>query len=458
MPDLKPKDIGKYWKNIADTFTDGLLIMDTMGRFIAANRAAEKLTGYTEKELLSRDCRILNCTDCRIIGEGPGEKWCMLFSKGIVREKKCLITHKNRRTVHIIKSGTVLRDPRGEIIGAVETIRDISQIVRQQREIRTLRQAFQLDEGYYGIIGKSQVMQNLFGLIENLAYSDAPVMITGESGTGKELAALAIHDSGPRRGNPFIRVNCAALNENLLESELFGHVKGAFTGANKDRVGRFEAAHEGSIFLDEIGDMPLPLQVKLLRVLEEKEIERVGEHKPIPVDVRIISATNRNLEELVRQGKFREDLYFRINVFPLRCPSLAERREDIPALVRHFIRQNSKQSGKKIVGVTPEAMERLTTYSWPGNVRELRNAIDYAFVLCPGGAIGIEHLPATISAKQNREAYGFYKTANHEEEKARLLEALRHNGWNQSKTARQLGVSRVTVWKRMKKHGIKRPD
>ena len=209
-------------------------------------------------------------------------------------------------------------------------------------------------------------------------------MIYGESGTGKELVARAIHEVSNRNPNPFIKVNCASLNENLLESEFFGHVKGAYTGADKGRIGRFEAAHGGTIFLDEIGDIPMSTQVKLLRVLEEKEIERVGDHKPIKVDVRIISATNRNLDKLLAEGYFREDLFFRINVFPLRIPSLKERREDIPTIVQNFIRQNNDRTDKKKLGMTPEAMDKLIEYAWPGNVRELRNAIEYAFVLCPG--------------------------------------------------------------------------
>ena len=227
-------------------------------------------------------------------------------------------------------------------------------------------------------------------------------MIHGQSGTGKELVARAIHEESPRNKKPFIKVNCAALNENLLESELFGHEKGAYTGADRTRIGRFEAAHEGTIFLDEIGDIPLSTQVKLLRVLEEKEIERVGDHKPISVDVRIISATNKDLDAMIGEGLFREDLFFRINVFPLNCPSLAERLEDIPPIVQNFIDQNRTKGGKEILGLTPEAMEALLAYPWPGNVRELRNAIEYAFVLCSGDWIGKEHLPPKIATVGKR--------------------------------------------------------
>ncbi|MBC2714361.1 MAG: sigma 54-interacting transcriptional regulator [Desulfobacteraceae bacterium] len=450
-------NVENYWKTIIDTLHDGLLVFDTRGRFIAANTAAEKLTGYTAAELKGKDCRILNCTGCKIIATGEKEKWCTLFSKGQVRDKKCLITHKDRRTVHLMKSGTVLRDPNGEIVGVVEILTDISQIIRQQQEIKNLRQTFHLSDGYHGIMGKSPVLHNLFELIENVSQTFAPVMIQGESGTGKELVARAIHEAGPRRDCPFIKVNCAALNDNLLESELFGHVKGAFTGADRNRIGRFEASHEGSIFLDEIGDIPISTQVKLLRVLEEKKIERVGDHKTIPVDVRIITATNKNLEALVENGTFREDLFFRINVFPLNCPSLTQRKEDIPIIVQHFIRQNSQDSGKKILGVTPKAMDALTSYLWPGNVRELRNAIDYAFVLCPGGGIGIEHLPVKITSLNDCLPVDNAPIPGHSKDRESLLQILRDVSWNQSETARKLGVSRVTVWKRMKKYNIRRP-
>ncbi len=449
-------NIGDHWKTIFNTLHDGLIVVDTNGRIVAVNPAGEQITGYTARELEGRTCRILNCTGCKFMGEGPGEKWCRLFSAGTVRDKKCLITKKDRRTVHILKSARVLRDENGEKIGAVETLTDISQIIRQQREIESLRQTYQLDEGFHGILGKSPVMVNLFEMIDNVAQSEAPVMISGESGTGKEMVARAIHEAGPRRDKPFIKVNCAALNESLLESELFGHVKGAFTGADRSRIGRFEAAHEGTILLDEIGDIPLSTQVKLLRVLEEKKIERVGEHHQVPVNVRIITATNKNLEQLVRMGSFREDLYFRINVFPIRCPKLVERAEDIPMLVRHFIRRNMNNSEKKILGVTPEALEKLTSYTWPGNIRELRNTIEYAFVLCPGGSIDVDHMPARVVGGHAEASVGAAK-AGDAEDRARLEQTLRQTGWNQSETARILGVSRVTVWKKIKKYDIARP-
>ncbi len=447
-------DLSKHWKTVVNTLYDGIMVVAPDGKILAMNPAAERLTGYKSEELIGKSCRELDCTGCEIIGKGPGEKWCGLYARGDVRAKKCTITNKENRLVNVIKNASVLRDDGGNIIGAVETLTDMSEIVRKQQEILELRKSLHLDEGYHGLFGKSIIMQSLYELIDSVGLTDAPVMIYGESGTGKELAARAIHEVSNRNMNPFIKVNCASLNENLLESELFGHVKGAYTGADKDRIGRFEAAHGGTIFLDEIGDIPMTTQVKLLRVLEEKEIERVGDHKSIKVDVRIISATNRNLEKLLAEEHFREDLFFRINVFPLKIPSLRERREDIPILVENFIRQNNDRTDKKKLGITPAAMEKLLMYDWPGNIRELRNAIEYAFVLCPGGEIGINHLPVKIASGVKDEEKFFRPSPDKTGRKEELIKILKETGGNRSEAARRLGVSRVTVWKLMKKYQI----
>lgn len=448
-------EIAKYWKTIVDTLQDALMVLDPVGNILAVNPAAERLTGYSADELIGNNCRTLNCTGCDIYGRGEGKQWCSLFVSGEVRAKKCLISDKNRRAVHVVKNASVLRDADGHLLGAVETLTDISEIVRQKQEIDSLRRSCRLEDGHHGLLGESPPMQDLFELIENVAQTVAPVLVHGQSGTGKELVARAIHEESPRSAKPFIKVNCAALNENLLESELFGHEKGAYTGADRTRIGRFEAAHEGTIFLDEIGDIPLSTQVKLLRVLEEKEIERVGDHKPISVDVRIISATNKDLEKLISLGKFREDLFFRINVFPLSCPSLVRRLEDIPVIVNNFIEMNTSKGNKEIRGVTPEAMEALLAYTWPGNVRELRNTIEYASILCPGGWIGKEHLPPKINMDPNiAPSNTRSSTASWQEERDKLIDTLRRFRGNQSETARALGVSRVTIWKRIKKYEI----
>ena len=448
-------DISKYWKTIVDTLQDGVMVVDPGGTVLAMNPSAERLTGYPAGELVGKNCRMLDCTGCEIFGKGRAEKWCGLYAKGDVRAKKCQITNKEHRTVEVIKNATTLRDENGKIIGAVETLTDMSDLVRQQMEIMSLRKSLQMDEGFHGLIGKSSSMQNLIELIENVAMTQSPVMITGESGTGKELVARAIHESSARSQKPFVNVNCAALNENLLESELFGHVKGAYTGADHTRIGRFEAAHEGTIFLDEIGDIPLATQVKLLRALEEKEIERVGDNTPIKVDVRVISATNQDLEASINTGTFREDLYFRVNVFPMSCPPLRDRVEDIPLIVQNFIRGNNLKSGKKILGLTPGAIEKMTGYGWPGNIRELRNAIEYAFVLCAGGGIDANHLPPKIAGTAVEcTATETGASEKYQRKKEALLQALRQSQGNRTQAANILGVSRVTVWKQIKKFNI----
>jgi two-component system response regulator HydG len=298
-------------------------------------------------------------------------------------------------------------------------------------------------------------MKQVFDLIKNVAQSDAPVIILGESGTGKELVAEAIHEIGPRKNRPFVKVNCAALNESLLESELFGHVKGAFTGALRGRAGRFEAAQGGDLFLDEIGDLPLVTQVKLLRVLEEKVIERVGDNRPVSVDVRIITATNRNLKALVEKGRFRDDLYFRINIIPITLPPLRDRINDIPILAQAFLEHIRLKSGKDIQGISDDAMDVLLRYHWPGNVRELKGAFEYAFVTCHGSLIEPHHFPNSIfegpAAREDNKRVALDPT---EVKRTELIEALKKAGGNQSEAARILGVSRVTVWNRMKRFGI----
>jgi transcriptional regulator with GAF, ATPase, and Fis domain len=322
------------------------------------------------------------------------------------------------------------------------------------------------------MIGKSAIMQKVFDVIQKAAKSETPVIIYGESGTGKELVARAIHELGKRKEGSFVQFNCAALNEALLESELFGHIKGAFTGAYRHRQGRFEAADGGDIFLDEIGDVPLSIQVKLLRVLETKQFEHVGDDRPISVDVRVITATNKNLEELIAQKRFRDDLYFRINVFPIHLPPLRKRSEDIPLLVNTFIRRMRSRTGKDISRLTPAAMERFMQYHWPGNIRELKSALEFAFVIAEGEVIDIDQLPPKIAEPQrqffspghqlsigidhNKTMETTILSSNPRDpaEKRMLIEALKKTNGNQSQAARILGINRVTVWNRMKKYGI----
>ncbi|OEU64387.1 MAG: sigma-54-dependent Fis family transcriptional regulator, partial [Desulfobacterales bacterium PC51MH44] len=330
---------------------------------------------------------------------------------------------------------------------------DITEIIEKDIQLEAYRRELRSEDSFHGILGASDPMQQVFDMIANASQSDAPVIIFGESGTGKELISKAIHDVGKRKRKPFVKVNCAALTESLLESELFGHVKGAFTGAYQNREGKFEAARGGDIFLDEIGDLPLATQVKLLRVIEEKIIERVGDNKPIHIDVKIISATNKDLLQLVKQGAFREDLFYRINVIPITVTPLRERVEDIPILAESFFQRIQLKSGKTINGISNNAMEVLTNYHWPGNVRELKSAFEYAFVTCQETLIQPYHLPPAIF--QAKKPKSKKTTINREEmKKKKLIVALEQSGGNQSEAARILGVSRITIWNQIKRYKI----
>ncbi|MCL6622418.1 MAG: sigma 54-interacting transcriptional regulator [Syntrophobacterales bacterium] len=441
-----------YWATVLNTMTDGLMIVDPQGTILAVNRAMESLTGYPAAELVGQPCSILECDACKDLKpQGPGQQ-CNLFRLGQVTRIRCTLRKKDGTPLIFLKNAAVLRNQGGRVIGGVETLTDLTEILSRDEVICRLRRELAREDTFQGLIGRTPVMRQLFQLLRSAAASEAPVLLTGESGTGKELAAAALHHLSPRARGPFIRVNSAALTESLLESELFGHVKGAFTGADRTRVGRFEAAHGGSIFLDEIGDLPLTTQAKLLRVLQEKTIERVGDHTPIPVDARIITATNQDLARLMAQGRFREDLFYRIGVIPIHLPPLRERREDIPLLAETFIQRAALKSGKAITGLSKPALDRLLAYEWPGNVRELMNVIDYAFVLCPQGLIEPEHLPASLAGGTAALPPPWQPRGgqNRAERRELLLQALIRAGGRKAEAARLLGISRVTLWKWLK--------
>lgn len=445
-----------YWETVIDTMMDGLMVVDPEGVIISINNAMENLTGYSKGELVGQSCAILDCDACFGTRAEGHDKYCALFKEGHVSRRKCMLRKKDGKPLYVHKNAALLKDSSGTVIGGVETLTDLTEVVSKDRVITRLRRELSGKDGFKGILGTSPPMQQIFDLISSAAQSEAPVIIYGDSGTGKELVAAAIHKLGVRRKGPFIKVNCAALSESLLESELFGHVKGAFTGADRTRMGRFEAANGGDIFLDEIGDLPLSTQVKLLRVLQEKEIEKVGDHRPLSIDVRILAATNKDLNRLMEEGRFRQDLYYRIGVIPIMIPPLRERREDIPLLVESFINRIRLKTDKPISGMSREAMELLMDYDWPGNVRELMNVIEYAFVLCSEGEIMSNHLPArvsgqTVSTVPRRRVF---QQLDANEERRRLMEALTAAGGNKSEAARILGISRVTLWKRLKAYDI----
>ncbi|GAB7082004.1 sigma-54 dependent transcriptional regulator [Megalodesulfovibrio paquesii] len=339
-----------------------------------------------------------------------------------------------------------LQDAGQRRLGAVLLVRDITRLAGLERALKD-RQSFRK------IIGKSKQMQDMFQLVEELAKTDTSVLITGPSGTGKELVAEALHMSGPRASQQLVKVNCSALSENLLESELFGHVRGAFTGAVRDKIGRFKLAHRGTIFLDEIGDISPRIQLHLLRVLQEKEFERVGDTDTIKVDVRIIAATNVDLREKVRRGEFREDLFYRLKVVELQLPALKDRREDIPLLLDHFMALFARQLNKHIHGISEEALALIMDYHWPGNIRELKHALEHAFILCRGERIELEHLPKELREAAGAGAAGISSPAVSLDVQA-LRDALVRTGGNKAKAARLLGISRQTIYRKLEEFGI----
>ncbi len=398
---MNTQEINRYLKNIIGTMNEGLLLVAPDGTMLMVNKAFEELTGYKAEEVVGRPCTLLNCDACETTLKKDGPSWCSLFEKGQVIKKRCSLIKKDGSCLAVLKNASLLKDDDGLPLGAVETLTDISEVERLDQEVHHLSHQLEIKNSFQGIVGNSPVMQKVYQVVQKAALSDAPVIIYGESGTGKELVARAIHLMGRRKEAPFVQLNCAALNEALLESELFGHIKGAFTGAYRHRIGRFEAAHEGDLFLDEIADIPVATQVKLLRVLETKQFERVGDHRPISVDVRIITATNKDLQEMIDGKRFREDLFFRINVIPIHLPPLRERLEDVPLLVNAFVERLRERTGKRITGLSPESMDRFMSYSWPGNVRELKSALEYAFVIAEKGIIDLGQLPHPLAFASN---------------------------------------------------------
>ncbi|MCU0727154.1 MAG: sigma-54 dependent transcriptional regulator [Planctomycetes bacterium] len=343
-------------------------------------------------------------------------------------------------------------------------IDSMRQIVRQHAEKQALaRRNEELEKrldvrfGFAGIIGKSPEMQRIFELLQQISPTNATVLIIGESGTGKELIAKAIHQNSRRKHGPFVAINCAALSEGVLESELFGHVKGAFTGALRSHEGKFEYASGGTLFLDEVGDMPLPLQAKLLRVIEEREIVRVGANQPIPIDVRLLAATNQHLRGLVEERKFREDLFFRLNVVAIELPPLRERTGDIPLLVHSAIREFSEVHGKRVSGLRPEVMNVLTSYGWPGNVRELRNTVESMVIVSRGEDLTVSDIPSAVARAAGGDAAALPagEVLKIEDMERRLIEAaLRDSGGNREQAAQKLGISERTLYRKIKSYEL----
>jgi PAS domain S-box-containing protein len=433
---------------LLDSINEGVFTVDLNWRITAFNRAAERITGISRKDALGQAC-------CDVFYANICEKDCALrrtfdTDRPTANATAHIINRAGRR-VPIRISAAILRDDDAKIIGGVETFQDLSQI-------ELLRKKLQSRYTFEDIIGRSAVMKRLFEILPRIAESSSTVLIEGASGTGKELFARAIHNISPRRKNRFVAVNCAALPDTLLESELFGHKAGAFTDAKRDKTGRFALADGGTIFLDEIGDISPALQVRLLRVLQDHVVEPLGAAKPVQVNVRVLAATNKNLAGLVQTGKFRDDLYYRIRVVHLILPELRQRREDIPLLVDHLVSKFNRLQEKDIAGVSLEVMTCLMEYDFPGNVRELENIIEQAFVLCRGGMIELHHLPPEL-----RPAAAFTREASspmhlRSMEKFLITKVLRRHSGNRKRAALELGINASTLYRKIKVLRIDVPD
>jgi PAS domain S-box-containing protein len=428
---------------ILNSLAEGVFTVDLNWRITSFNRAAETITGISRADAIGRQCfEVLRADVC--------ETGCTLRrtmeTQSPLSNIAVYIYRADKHRIPISISTALLRDENGRVVGGVETFQDIS-------AIRELQKALRRQHSFEDIVSKSPRMFQIFSLLPQVAESGSTVLIEGASGTGKELIARAIHHHSPNRKGPFVAVNCGALPDTLIESELFGYKAGAFTDARRDKPGRFALAQNGTIFLDEIGDISPALQVRLLRVLQQKVYEPLGSGKPVPTKARVIAATHRNLSHLVREEKFREDLYFRINVFKIVLPTLSERREDIPLLVDCFIERFNHQRGRAVASVSREAISALMLHDWPGNVRELENAIEHAFVLCRDDLIRLEDLPEHLQPIGNAAA-GSSGGSLQTIEKAAIFHALQLHRGKKLATARELGIDKNTLRRKMIRLGI----
>ena len=451
----------RFLNQVIAAIADGVFTLDRKGQITSWNYAMERISGILSYDAIGKTCDILNFSRC-FGRECPASLTaCGILRHGSSEVKECHMRHRDGHEIPVIKNANVVTDENGKIIGVVETVTDLTELNNARRKAENATRRLQETYRFGNIIGKSDSMQQVYAAINAAAASNATILIQGESGTGKELVAGAIHYNSELAERPLITVNCSALPESLLESELYGHVKGAFTGAIHDRMGRFEEADNGTIFLDEIGELSPFIQVKLLRVLQEREIERVGESRKRKINIRVITATNQDIHDHVRKGYFREDLYYRLKVFPILVPPLRERKEDIPLLVSHFIRIHNQKTGKHIRNVSQNTMRIALDYHWPGNVRELENAIEHAFVLCERDQIDVGDLPVEIRQAEY-QSIQYSKThipkgntrLREKLSRESLLELLDACDWNKAEAGRRAGLSRTAIWKYMKKWEI----
>lgn len=434
---------------ILESISDGVFTVDGDWRITSFNRAAETITGIPRAEAIGRLCSdVFRSSMC----EGACALRSTLDSGQPVINRTCYIVNADGERIPISVSTAVLRDERGQVIGGAETFRDLSEVEALRRE---LAGRFQVGD----LVSRSPAMRKIFDLLPAVAVSASTVLIQGETGTGKELLARAIHSQGPRARKPFVAINCGALPDTLLESELFGYKKGAFTGATRDNPGRFQVARDGTIFLDEIGEITPALQVRLLRVLQDRCFEPLGSSQSVPTEARIIAATNRDLAALVKRGEFREDLFYRINVVRLDLPPLRQRKEDIPLLINHFISRFNHMQAKDIDGVSNEVLSLLMAHQWPGNVRELENVIERAFVVCTGPEIEIACLPEELTGVERPAVpQEDMASARRMSEAQTILNALKRNHFNRAAAARELGIHKTTLYRKMKSLHLDLPD
>ncbi len=432
--------------SILNSITDGVLTIDNEWRITSFNPAAERITGHKAENVMGKQCyEVMQSETCKT--NCPLRK--TMATKIPIYDYEIEIINSQGKIVPISANTALLIDEQDNIIGGVETFRDLSIFKKLTEELHE-------KYSYEKIIGKNKKMQKVYNFLETISPMNTTVLITGETGTGKELVARAIHHNSPRKHKPFVKIDCSAIPETLIESELFGYMKGAFTDARGDKPGKFQLADKGTIFLDEISNIPLSVQAKLLRVIEEQTFEPLGGVKTIRVDVRIIAATNLDLQKSIAQGTFRQDLYYRINVVPVTLPPLRTRSGDIPLLVKHFITVFNEKFGKAISQLSQDAMDVLIDYSWPGNVRQLEHAIEHAFIHCTGRTIHVHHLPDDVNHSNGvlKPTFMINKNPLLKMEQDVIIETLRQNKGNRRKTADALGISRITLWRKMKKHQI----
>ena len=435
----------KNLERVLENLNVGIIAHDLNRHIFYFNEQAEKITGYTRKEVLGKDCHeVFGAPLC-------GEQCSFSGNKDVLNDKTeytINITTKNSEPRRVKMSVTTMKDENNQNFGVLAALTDMTDILNLSIRVRKIT-------SFSGILGKDSKMLTVFQQIRDVAGYDYPVHISGETGTGKELVANAIHNESPRSGAPFVPINCGALPESLIESELFGHVKGAFSGAVRNKKGRFELADRGTIFLDEIADLSKPMQVKLLRFLQDGTFEKVGGEKTTSVNVRVVSATNKNLKKEVQQNNFRKDLFYRLNVIPIHLPTLRERRNDIPLLIEHFLNEAEEMHDSKPPKVSKEALSIMMGYHWPGNVRELQNVIQFAIVNCSGDTILPKNLPMELKDESIlRSSRGASRKLDIEIVKS----ALEKTGGNKAKASRLLGVGRATLYRFLSDHPETMPD